>query len=566
MRSLLEDFTNAWIVIARIMIESGEKAQPIAFVAQDIERGSLIEIGMPRLLDVRHPPYPTGPQAAICTVDVRELAAFHLALGWPMPERIIDLMIEFKLVSSGRRPLIGGLVGALLWFGRRSTGALSPISAPAHMRARLAAVAELLDAMKTSIDVGRALLRGRYMCAVARIEATGIPIDEPLARKLAKDWPTVRDRVVQTIDIDGDFGVFRAERLDIEAFAEMLDARRIGWPRNAAGHLDLMDGTFREMSRLYPELRPLKELLATLISFDPRALAIGSDRRNRTPLRPFSSITGRNQPSAKASVLGSAAWVRHLIEPAPGKGLALIDWTQQEFGIAAALSDDAAMQAAYLSGDPYLAMAKALNAIPSDATAQTHPNERERFKACALGVQYGIGRARLARQIGLDESAAQALIEAHRRAFPRFWTWIETVEASGLLQREQLSVFGWRRAVEPDTRTTSLRNFPMQANGAEMLRLACCSVTEAGIAVCAPNHDAILIEAPLRDLDAAVAETHRLMAEASADVLDGFSLRTTVKVVRWPDRWSDERGRSVWRAVRSAVGLDAQPAHQRDTT
>src|SRR5262245_46554619 len=36
-------------------------------------------------------------------------------------------------------------------------------------------------------------------------------------------------------------------------------------------------------------------------------------------------------------------------------GIAYVDWSQQEFGIAAALSGDAAMQAAYQSGDPYLA-------------------------------------------------------------------------------------------------------------------------------------------------------------------------------------------------------------------
>jgi hypothetical protein len=43
-------------------------------------------------------------------------------------------------------------------------------------------------------------------------------------------------------------------------------------------------------------------------------------------------------------------------------------------------------------------------------------------------------------------------------------------------------------------------NFPMQANGAEMLRLACCLAIERGLAVCAPVHDAILIEAPLAEM------------------------------------------------------------------
>ena len=49
-------------------------------------------------------------------------------------------------------------------------------------------------------------------------------------------------------------------------------------------------------------------------------------------------------------------------------GLAYIDYCQQEFGIAAALSGDTAMKQAYRSGDPYLAFAKQVGAVPGDAT------------------------------------------------------------------------------------------------------------------------------------------------------------------------------------------------------
>ena len=94
-----------------------------------------------------------------------------------------------------------------------------------------------------------------------------------------------------------------------------------------------------------------------------------------------------------------------------------------------------------------------------------------------------------------------------------------------------------------------LRNFPMQANGAEMLRLACCLVVEAGIKVCAPVHDAILIEAPLDELDEAVLKTQALMSEASAIVLDGFRLRSDAEVVCYPDRYKDERGIQMWDTV-----------------
>ena len=60
----------------------------------------------------------------------------------------------------------------------------------------------------------------------------------------------------------------------------------------------------------------------------------------------------------------------------------------------------------------------------------------------------------------------------------------------------------------------SLRNFPMQGNGAEMLRLACCPATERGIEVCAPVHDAVLICAPLDRLDTDVARMKDAMREA----------------------------------------------------
>ena len=107
--------------------------------------------------------------------------------------------------------------------------------------------------------------------------------------------------------------------------------------------------------------------------------------------------------------MSTAAAARNLVRPAPGMGLALIDWSQQEFGIAAALSEDAAMLAADATGDPYLAFAVKAGAAPPDARTATHPDVREQFKACALGVQYGIGPATLSRLARLTEADARHL-------------------------------------------------------------------------------------------------------------------------------------------------------------
>ena len=39
------------------------------------------------------------------------------------------------------------------------------------------------------------------------------------------------------------------------------------------------------------------------------------------------------------------------------------------------------------------------------------------------------------------------------------------------------------------------------------------------------------------------------MRDASAAVLDGFELRSDVDVVRYPDRYVDERGEAMWKTV-----------------
>jgi hypothetical protein len=111
------------------------------------------------------------------------------------------------------------------------------------------------------------------------------------------------------------------------------------------------------------------------------------------------------------------------------------------------------------------------------------------------------------------------------------------------------TVFGWTLNIPDAPNERSVRNFPMQANGAEMLRLACCMATEAGIEVCAPVHDAVLIVAPSDQIEGVVARMQAIMIEASHIVLDGFALRSDAKITRHPNRYMDERGRVMWDTI-----------------
>ncbi len=133
--------------------------------------------------------------------------------------------------------------------------------------------------------------------------------------------------------------------------------------------------------------------------------------------RPSARAPGRNQPSNSKFIFGPSVWLRGLIRPRPGWGLAYVDWSQQEFGIAAALSGDPAMMEAYRSGDPYLAFAIQAGAVPRTATKKTHEAEREQFKACVLAVQYGMGEASLAARINQPVARARQLLALHRHTY-----------------------------------------------------------------------------------------------------------------------------------------------------
>ena len=128
------------------------------------------------------------------------------------------------------------------------------------------------------------------------------------------------------------------------------------------------------------------------------------------------------------------------------------------------------------------------------------------------------------------------------------------------LTRRIETVFGWPLHAGPEWNPRSVMNFPMQANGAEMLRLACCLATEQGLSVCAPVHDAILIEAPTAEIDEHVAELQDCMREASRVVLDGLELGSDAKVVRWPERYGGKRGEVMWATVMRLLDADTDHA------
>jgi DNA polymerase I-like protein with 3'-5' exonuclease and polymerase domains len=266
-------------------------------------------------------------------------------------------------------------------------------------------------------------------------------------------------------------------------------------------------------------------------------------------LSPYQSTTGRNQPSTTKFVFGLSKWARGLIQPREGFAIAYIDWSQQEFGIAAALSSDPKMKEAYLSGDPYLAFAKQAGAVPLDATKQSHPTERSQYKECVRATQYGMGAESLAQRLKQPTLRAKQLLDMHRKVYKQFWEWSDNVYNNTINNNRLNTLFGWQITVPQDVNPRSLRNFPMQANAAEMLRIACILMVQRGIQLCAPIHDAVLIEATEETIEDQVKIAQECMEQASRIVLEDFTLGSDAKIIKYPGRFLEDDAEPFWNTV-----------------
>ena len=516
-------------------------------------------------------PLPMGENSLYVAYYASAEMGCHLTLDWSFPNCLLDLFCELRCQTNGLQlPVKNDLLGALSLHGLEhiplvekeemrelalrggSYTTAEQLALLGYCQTDVDALIALLPEMASKISIDHALIRGRYTQAVARMESVGVPVDLPLLERLRANWGSIQDDLIE--DVDEDYGVFEGRVFKYDLFSGYLSRHQMAWPRLPSGNLDLQDKTFRSMAKAHPQISPLRELRHSLGQMRLNKFKVGADGRNRTLLSPFGGKTGRNQPSTTEFIFGSSVWLRGLIKPAEGWGLCYLDWAQQEFSIASALSGDLAMKQAYASGDPYLEFAKLAGAVPPDATKKSHPKERALYKETVLAVNYGMGAESLADRIQQPVIVAKDLLRKHRQTFRTFWNWSDGNVDYALLHKRLWTVFGWQIQVAGTINARSLANFLMQANGAEMLRVACVLMTEAGIRVCAPVHDAVLIEAPLDELDERIGQAQDLMREASRRVLGDFELTTDADTYRYPERYRDEeRGGAFWDKVMSLL-------------
>jgi hypothetical protein len=529
------------------------------------------------------PPYRTDARVLhVHFVSNAELGC-HLSLGWPLPTNVLDLNPVFRNITNGRTVPEGrGLHGALAYFHlppsfdskrkaelQKRIGAGWPFTAEEreeilrYCTTDVEAMVALLPKMLPHIDLDIALHHGEFVAALARMEHAGVPIDMEIFSQLTDPhaWRYVRDAMVPVIDAA--YGVYTKNpsgdwQFSMEKFAAYLRREGItGWPLTETGHLSTKRKIFENMTKGHPQLEALRQLRHARDKMRKIKLAVGADGRNRTVLWPFKSKTGRTQPKASQWIFSPAVWLRSLIKPGPGQAVAYVDYSSMEFMIAASSSGDPVMLEFYCNGDrdPYLSFPKRVGAAPPDATKKTHEPLRDRYKTGLLSIQYSVQSETLAGRLGISTIAAHEMLAQHHELFAVYWRWADDWLAHALDTGTMRTVLGWEcRTGITEFNHRSIQNFPVQAHGADILRIACIWATRHGLKLLAPVHDALLIEAPIERIEADVALLQEIMRRASRVVLNPtaagtLELRTDAKIIRYPDRYTDRRGDAIWADV-----------------
>jgi DNA polymerase I len=560
----------------------GERPTPICCVAREQNSGQTFRLWEDELATC---PYDTGKDAVIVAYGAAAEIGCHIVLGWPVPVNVIDLFAEFRCFTNtapvkGEKPAPSGLADALEYFqipiaidklekkrmqercargGPWEPGEREEVLA--YCESDIPPLPALLERLLPHMNLAQALERGRFVKTVAHMELTGIPINVPKYNEVIRKRKLVIAKLITPVDKA--FHVYVGTTFKLDRFAECLAREGIAdWPKTPSGRPLLKSDELGAVLAKHPQMKPLFDLRGQIDKLRQCDLKIGHDGFAHTGLTPFVAVTGRSQPSGKEFIFALPKWMRFLIAAPEGYAVAQLDWSGQEIAIAAGMSGDQNLLKVYRSGDAHLAAGKLFGIIPEEGTTETHPAERDMIKPVMFGSNYGAGTNKLAQLANIPVSKAIELRFLHRRTFATFWAWIGGVQEKAYREGKIEACDGWVMQVPPQTRATTLLDWPMQTTGNVMMRDAACAATEASITLCTTVHDAFILMAPAAEIRSKVAKMWRIMNAASCKIL-GFKCGVHYDIFEHPKKFCDKKGAKMQALVEQCLleleGIEPPP-------
>lgn len=340
-----------------------------------------------------------------------------------------------------------------------------------------------------------------------KIADRGLPIDINRLKHIAKVTPIIIKNAVETF-LEKYPGCFKYDLKECrykqdskttqKYLTEQLNRLNLlnKYPRTDSGSLntssDVLKEYFKQRGGFGEDLRQLKKLKDSLKYIRPEnsagnllnyvKLVDDGYRLNYFTLNPYSTITTRCAPPTKRFIFGYHKALYGLLNPVKGKWLVELDYHSQETMVMASICKDENYYEAYKTPDIYLYVAYKAGYIPqADYEKITHNNVEEykqkykairsQFKTTTLGLQYGMGVARLAERLQISITNAEELVKSIRSIFKVSFAYrdrlIKVIDVHNSFCTYDMYIVPGRTY---HNKATTVGNWPFQSGGSDVLR------------------------------------------------------------------------------------------------
>ena len=332
------------------------------------------------------------------------------------------------------------------------------------------------------------------MCVLARMEQTGVRIDEPglaeTSRHFTEEMMHLEEEIYR---LAGQKFNIASPRQVGEILFDVLQldskAKKTKTGQYVTGE-EVLEGLRHkhEVVGKILEHRGLKKLLGTYIDALPK-LVNTSTGHIHTTFNQTVTTTGRlssSNPNLQNIPVRNAMGkeVRKAFIPDEGQLFFSADYSQIELRIMAHLSKDENLVQAFLCGEDIHA-ATAAKIFHKDISEVTS-DERRRAKTANFGIIYGISAFGLSQRLEISRKEAKELIDGYFRSYPKVKEYMERVVAEAREKGYVETIFGRRRylndilsrnAVARGVAERNAVNAPIQGSAADIMKMAMVEVS-----------------------------------------------------------------------------------------
>ena len=272
------------------------------------------------------------------------------------------------------------------------------------------------------------------------------------------------------------------------------------------------------LPKLILEYRSLAKLKSTYSDKLPSMINAGTGRVH-TNYGQAIAVTGRlssNDPNLQNIPIRTAEGrrIREAFIAPPGCVIMSADYSQIELRIMAHISQDESLLKAFAVGEDIhrATAAEIFGGMPAEVSSE----QRRYAKVINFGLIYGMSAFGLARQLGLERSAAQQYMERYFARYPGVDAYMKDTREKARNQGYVETVFG-RRLWLPEIRSSNAArrqgaeraaiNAPMQGTAADLIKMAMIAVDQwltiekLATKLIMQVHDELVLEVPQQERD-----------------------------------------------------------------